>query len=1152
MQGFSPGDCLFTGRLKRGSLTSGKRKQYSHHTDHPNSKRLLWPSRQPSWEMEKHLRIHRGSPLKRHRLGIVLSLIVFLRISATGQTGDRQDFSKESPIRSDGYLQVIKLKPGLEGARVGIRPRDILLRWTMDGASGKLESPFDLVILQLDQSHRGMITVEGRRGKQEKRWQLKNALWGISTRSKMSAPLSTACDEIEALARVGKLSMALDRWRAAKLEIGGLVPPWFAPWLLTRVVYLPVAPKWEEVDKVFTEAVEESRGTTAEIRAEVLDWWADTFHQREDFVNAEKYYQAELVEKRKLGSRTVSISITLQDLASVAIKRGNFAQADEYLHQALSIQQELVPGSDLVAITLESLGVLATDQGDLINSESYYKRAVALDNKPPRRVNNLVLDFSNLGELAMRRGDFQTALRYEHRALRLAKIAHANEQTATVLSFLGSIALYQNDIAKADTYQRQALAVREKVSPGTLAVAMILTGLGDNAKARGGFAAAEEYYRRALAIEERLGLPTAEFSLFLNNSGEIAEKRGRLSDAEAYYRRSIAFAEKTNPEGWEYVEGQVALARLLHRTGQAESAIQIYRKVLNTLESQTTHLGGSDEIRAGFRQRFSESYRDYADVLVEQGQLNLAFEVLEASRARTLLEMLARSHVDVRQDVDPALLVQEKELERSLRGKSQYRVQLLSIEHADQQLSRVDQEIAELSRNYHEIEGAIREKSPAYAALVRPQSLTVDEVRQVLDPNTILLEFSLGKDRSYVWFLSQKSLLAYPLPKRRAIEVLARVAYRCFAVRASASKENKAARTTGRPNAERGCAKTATDLSRMILGPVSELIKDKRLLIVSDGVLQYIPFAALPTPQPPAMTTTQTRPSIAAPLVVDHEIINLPSVSVLIEVRRQETNHRPAPKAIAVLADPVFDTHDERVERSGVGYEASPIATTASGSIVGTALSRRYRLIRSARDVGFQKNGEAHFSRLPYTRKESKAIAAAAGPARVMQALDFRASRATAMSPELTNYSIIHFATHGLVDSKNPELSGLVLSLVDRRGKPQEGFLGLEDIYNLKLSVEMVVLSACQTGLGKEINGEGLIGLTRGFMYAGASRVVASLWSVDDLTTSELMARFYRAMEKEHMPPAAALRNAQIEMWKQKAWRSPHYWAAFQVQGEWK
>jgi CHAT domain-containing protein len=146
----------------------------------------------------------------------------------------------------------------------------------------------------------------------------------------------------------------------------------------------------------------------------------------------------------------------------------------------------------------------------------------------------------------------------------------------------------------------------------------------------------------------------------------------------------------------------------------------------------------------------------------------------------------------------------------------------------------------------------------------------------------------------------------------------------------------------------------------------------------------------------------------------------------------------------------------------------------------------------------------------------------------------------------------VHFATHAILNSEHPELSGIVLSLVDERGQPTNGFLRLNEIYNLKLPADLVVLSACQTGLGKEIRGEGLIGLTRGFMYAGAPRVVASLWKVDDAATAELMKRFYRGMLRDDLRPAAALRAAKVEMWKQKRWNAPFFWAAFEFQGEWR
>jgi CHAT domain-containing protein len=190
--------------------------------------------------------------------------------------------------------------------------------------------------------------------------------------------------------------------------------------------------------------------------------------------------------------------------------------------------------------------------------------------------------------------------------------------------------------------------------------------------------------------------------------------------------------------------------------------------------------------------------------------------------------------------------------------------------------------------------------------------------------------------------------------------------------------------------------------------------------------------------------------------------------------------------------------------------------------------------------------------RLPFTRREAESIFSLVPAGEGLKAVDFSASRAGVLDGSLAQYRVVHFATHGLLNSKHPELSGVVLSLVDESGRPSDGFLRLSDIYGLNLPADLVVLSACQTALGKEIRGEGMVGLTRGFMYAGASRVAASLWRVDDAGTAELMSRFYRGMLKEKLSPAEALRAAKASMLAQPRWRSPYYWAAFELQGDWR
>jgi CHAT domain-containing protein len=334
----------------------------------------------------------------------------------------------------------------------------------------------------------------------------------------------------------------------------------------------------------------------------------------------------------------------------------------------------------------------------------------------------------------------------------------------------------------------------------------------------------------------------------------------------------------------------------------------------------------------------------------------------------------------------------------------------------------------------------------------------------------------------------------------------------------------------------------------MVLGPAAAALNKKRLLIVADGALQYVPFAMLPEA---AGTAAGQQP----PLIVNHEIVNLPSASVLAVLRQQKRGRPLAAIAVAVLADPVFDKHDHRVSGAG-GNESVHELQVAGLQTTDRAISSippaMDPLTRSAADIGLSHNGQVLLPRLPFSREEAESIVSVTPKGESLLALDFDANRAAATDPQLSQYRIVHFATHGLLDSEHPELSGVVFSLVDKNGKPQEGFLTLQDIYNMNLPAELVVLSACETGLGKDISGEGLVGLTRGFMYAGASRVVASLWKVSDVATARLMAEFYKAMESEGMRPAEALRAAQIRMWKRKRWSSPYYWAGFQLQGEWK
>jgi len=293
-------------------------------------------------------------------------------------------------------------------------------------------------------------------------------------------------------------------------------------------------------------------------------------------------------------------------------------------------------------------------------------------------------------------------------------------------------------------------------------------------------------------------------------------------------------------------------------------------------------------------------------------------------------------------------------------------------------------------------------------------------------------------------------------------------------------------------------------------------------VIIPDGALWYLSFAALPDPGAGGFAGAEP------PLVVGHEIVTLPSLSALPRLRGDTAGRLPAPGTIAVVADPVFDVRDPRV--------------TASPGVPG--------MINRASD---ERGGpEERLARLPFSRAEAQAILSVAPRRGSLAALDFAASRETVLSGGLARYRIVHFATHAVLNTENPALSGVVLSKVDAHGHPQNGFLSLDDIYGLHLPADLVVLSACRTALGREVRGEGLVGLTRGFFSAGVRQVLVSLWRVEDRATAEFMRRFYSQMLGRGLSPAASLREAQISMWRDKGWRPTYYWAGFTLQGDWR
>ncbi len=742
---------------------------------------------------------------------------------------------------------------------------------------------------------------------------------------------------------------------------------------------------------------------------------------------------------------------------------------------------------------------------------------------------------NNMGVVYSRMGLFENALEHYRKALALFESARYQHVQANTHNLLGLTLLALERPREAAAHQQSAVELFQKVHDPRME-AISLCYLGDAYSEIGELATARGLYERALEIfVNRLylrGEANAYFSL-----GRIQQKMASPEEALLNHRKALNIYRQIQDRSSEFqtLHFMAQAERDLGNWDEARSRIEEAMAVAESLRASVP----SPDMRSYFFATTQQSHELYVDIMMQihakQPARHLAAAALYASeraRARSLLELLAESGSSIGKDEDSELLTREQELRRLMSSKADRRTQLLSNPHTEAGARALEAEIHSLDREYDELQAQIRIRNPRYASVTQVQPLTSEQVQQhVLDEDTLLLEYALGEKRSYLWLVGKQSLQSFELPPRETIEKLAgRVRAHLIARQTRIEGETALHRNSRIRAADGDYRIEAAKLSRILLGPAASMLGSKRLVFVPDGTLQYLSLGALPSPSASDISEGRGHMGEAPPLIAGHEIVVLPSASALSILREQMGQRRPAARSVAVFADPIFEALPARKPAPAVSRQS------AAG-------------IRAFQP---EMRDGVHLVRLLSARQEADAIMASVPPGSAMLATGFSATRERVLSPDLKEYRIIHFATHGLADDVNPRMSWIALSTVDPEGKPRNGFLRLLDIYNMSLSADLVVLSACSTALGKNIRGEGIVGLVRGFLYAGAARVVASLWRVDDQSTAELMKRFYRAMLKENLSPAAALRTAQLEMSHHERWSAPYYWAGFVLLGEYK
>jgi CHAT domain-containing protein len=713
-------------------------------------------------------------------------------------------------------------------------------------------------------------------------------------------------------------------------------------------------------------------------------------------------------------------------------------------------------------------------------------------------------------------GDTRRGREYAEAAVEVARPLRGSKELSEALNMLSSSFLFQGDPRSAAPLLEESLAIarrrgdRETETGNLVSMGVCLRLLGRLEEAR-------ERLGEALAIARGWGGLYAEATILeqLARTYESApddETRGEL------YRRSLEVSRAAGyPRG--VASSLTRLARASLVGGDLGGASALIEEAIAVRERQW-RLAPTATLQASYLAEQYRTYELYLEVLAARDRAGLdpraaatAFTVADGARARSLRQELGRARVELAGEVPQPLLDRRRELGRAL----------LAAESARRRGPTNDGTLESLEAALRRVEREIAEASPRWAGLMLPEAITVDELqRDLLDPDTVLLEYALGGERSWVFAVGPPEFSMHELPARAAIDTAARAVAEAVVARNQRVRFETADERLERvAAADAAFATAAGALSEMVLRPVAAEIAGRRVALVADGALHYVPFAALPDPR--------TR----EPLALAHEIVELPSASALREIRRARQSQAAPRATLAVLADPVLRADDPRLDR---GWRPS----LASLAAVAPAAPGRAR------------TAEEQWPDLPYARAEAEAILAMVPVTDRLGAFGFDASRATAASDQLARYRFVHFATHVRLESEQPDGAGIVLSSFDARGREQDGLLTRFDVYDLRLDADLVVLSGCRTALGREIRGEGMVGLTRGFMYAGAPRVVVSLWDVDDRATAELMKRMYSRLLLGGERPAAALRAAQQELAATTEWSAPYHWAGFVLQGDWR
>jgi len=849
------------------------------------------------------------------------------------------------------------------------------------------------------------------------------------------------------------------------------------------------------------------------------------FHLRAgDLQKAFEYCNEAVTIFRELHDRP-GLANSLNNIGGIHLMRGDYRNAREYFVEALELRRALGQRRE-ESIGLNNIARVHDLQGEAQKALDYYRESLAI-----RRVLGdtamEAVSINNIGLVYDWLGEKQKALEYYKQALDLFRGMNDRDGQSRVLINIGASYLNAlNDPKTALDYFQQALKIAREIGQ-PIQEAAVLDHIGLAHRKLGDLPKALEHHRKALETMRALGHPLYEAAT-LNQIGATYFFMGEMQTALDYFNQALRMHRTMGNRGPEAAT-LYGMARVERDRGNLNEALLSMEASLKIIESLRGSVS-SQELRASFLAERHDYFEFYTDLLMRlhqreptKGHDIAALYSSERARARSLLELLAEARIDLQQGIAPELRQRERDTHSRITANQRRLIDAYSQPQPDQnRIAELESELKKLDTEREQLNMEIRQKHPRYAAVEYPAPPDLKQIQSLLDDDTLLLEYSLGKDSSFLFAVTRNDFIAVPLPSS------ATIVGQVQALRETLSKRPQRSLFASQIEISRS-------LYRQLIEPAGRLLTGKRkLTIVPSGILHYLSFEALLSSgdaKSLATTGLDRWPYLLRSFAVSYA----PSAGVLASLQSRTKVTSDRQKNFLAFADPAYVNRNPAEVRPGGALDRGALGNQQSWNI----------------------------GPLPESRREVEQIARIYPTDKVSLLLGEQASEENVKTPgRFSDYRFIHFATHGLLNEERPPYSGLILSLKptvsslsvssgstrNSSTPTEDGLLQVYEIFDLKLNAELVVLSACETGLGKQVKGEGLVGLTHAFFYAGTSSVLVSLWKVQDRSTADLMVNFYQELDAGKNK-AESLRQAKLRMIQQNRYAHPYYWAPFVLMG---